>query len=56
MLPATEKPSPATAPAPVDTLRAGVLSNAARGVDHVELPMVAAFVGRNEPPHHLGRS
>ena len=29
---------------PVDALRAGVLSNAPRGIDDVELPMLAALV------------
>jgi hypothetical protein len=41
---------------PVDTLRAGVLANTPRGVDHVELPMFAPLVRRNEPLHHLGCS
>ena len=32
-----------------------MLADAAGGVDHVELALVAALVGRGEALHHLGR-
>ena len=52
MLPATEKPSPAIAPHQSMQLLAGVLADAAGGVDDVELALLAALVGRDEAPHH----
>jgi hypothetical protein len=41
--------------APVDALPAGVLADAAGAVDHMHLALLAAFVGRDEALHHLGR-
>src|SRR4051794_34980638 len=42
--------------APIDALGAGVLPDAAGGVNQVELAMVAAVVGGRHAFHHLGRA
>src|SRR5688572_5220323 len=41
--------------APLDAACAGVLADPAFRIDDVQLPMVAAFVGRGEVAHDLGR-
>ena len=54
MLPATENPSPAIAPHHWTHLRR-YAGRCAFVVDHVELAVIPAFVGRRELPDHLGR-
>src|SRR5205807_9314065 len=41
-------------PAPVDAGLPGVLSDATRAVDDVQLALVAALVRCDQAPHHLG--
>src|SRR6185503_6140801 len=41
--------------APVDALPAGVLADAAGGIDHMELALLAAFVGRGQAPDDFRR-
>src|SRR5207302_7419305 len=41
-------------PAPVDAALPGVLADATRAVDDVQLALVAALVRCDQAPHHLG--